>query len=281
LLGRVHGITFLATLLGLTLLLLDGCTAGPKYARPILPAAVPPAYKEAEGWKTAQPGDQALRGKWWEIFGDSELNALEEKVTVSNQDLKAAEARLREARALIQFNRASEFPTISTAPSIGAVRDSAHRPYFPSTSGSAATGDFVLPFDLSYELDFWGRVRRTVAAAREEAQATAADLETARLSLQAELALDYFELRCADAQKQLLDDTVKAYTDALKLTRNRFAGGVAPKSDVAQAQTQLDTTRWACPHSSWSDARTSLLLSAVSPGRMISSASPAPLSSQP
>jgi NodT family efflux transporter outer membrane factor (OMF) lipoprotein len=101
----------------------------------------------------------------------------------------------------------------------------------------------VLPFDLSYELDLWGRVRRSVAAAREEAQATAADYETAKLSLEAELALDYFELRSADAQKRLLDDTVKAYSDNLQLTLNRFKGGVAPKADVAQAQTQLDTTR--------------------------------------
>src|SRR5260370_36486675 len=120
-------------------------------------------------------------------------------------------------------------------------RASAHRPFF----GSAAspTGDFVLPFDLSYELDVWGRVRRTVAAAREEAQASAADLETIRLSLQAELAFDYFELRAADAQRQLLDDTVKAYAGALKLTTNRYEGGAAPRSDVAQAKTQLASTQ--------------------------------------
>ena len=240
-LGRGHGIALFAALLGLTVLLLNGCSAGPKYARPTLPAPAPPAYKEAGGWKMAQPGDQTLRGKWWEIFGDAQLNALEEQVTVANQDLKVAEARLREARALIRFNRASEFPTISTSPSISSVRDSVHRPYF--LSSVSATGDLVLPFDLSYELDFWGRIRRTVLAAREEAQATAADLETAKLSLHAELAMDYFELRSADAQKQLLDDTVKAYAGALKLTVNRFAGGVAPKSDVAQAQTQLDTTQ--------------------------------------
>jgi len=123
------------------------------------------------------------------------------------------------------------------------VKSSDFSPNFPSKVEQSSKGDFVLPFDLSYELDLWGRVRRSVAAAREEAQATAADYETAKLSLEAELALDYFELRSADAQKQLLDDTVKAYTDNLQLTLNRFKGGVAPKADVAQAQTQLDTTR--------------------------------------
>src|ERR1700726_1162360 len=122
---------------------------------------------------------------------------------ISNQDLKVAQARFEEARATIRSNRAAQFPTISTAPGIASIRGSANRPYFTTTS---STGDFVLPFDLSYELDVWGRVRRTVAAAREEAQASAADLETVRLSLQAELAFDYFELRAADAQKQLLDD---------------------------------------------------------------------------
>jgi NodT family efflux transporter outer membrane factor (OMF) lipoprotein len=141
---------------------------------------------------------------------------------------------------LIRLNRASEFPTISTAPSIASQRYSANRPYFPLSP--APTGDFVLPFDLSYEIDLWGRVRRTVNASREEAQASNADLASATLSIQAELAYDYFELRAADAQTQLLQDTVQAYSDALQLTKNRFEGGAAPKSDVAQAQTQVDTT---------------------------------------
>ena len=132
------------------------------------------------------------------------------------------------------------FPPSPPAPASTHVHASGNRPYIHTTSN---TGDFVLPIDFSYEVDLWGRVRRTVAAAREEAQATTADYATASLSLHAELAIDYFELRSADAQKQLLDDTVKAYTDALQLTSNRFQGGVAPKSDVAQAQTQLDTTR--------------------------------------
>jgi len=236
---RQGACTIIATIAITIMLLLTGCTVGPKYARPSVPTAPVDAFKETDGWKTAQPSDQLQRGAWWEVFGDAQLNALEAQLTISNQDLKVAQARFQEARAVIRFNRAQQFPTISTAPGIASIRDSANRPYFTSTS---STGDFVLPFDLSYELDVWGRVRRTVAASREEAQATAADLETVSLGLHAELAFDYFELRSADAQKQLLDDTVKAYEYALQLTTNRFEGGAAPKSDVAQARTQLQTT---------------------------------------
>jgi NodT family efflux transporter outer membrane factor (OMF) lipoprotein len=230
-------------------LLLAGCTVGPKYIKPTVPTTatyreeVPAAFKESEQWQPAHPADQANRGNWWEIFGDPELNKLEEQIASSNENLKVAEARFREARAAIRFNRAAQFPTISTSPSASYVKSSDFSPSFPSKIQQSSKGDFVLPFDLSYELDLWGRVRRSVAAAREEAQATAADYATAKLSLEAELALDYFELRSADAQKQLLDDTVKAYTNNVQLTLNRFKGGVAPRADVAQAQTQLDTTR--------------------------------------
>ncbi len=275
--------------LALTLTLLGGCAVGPKYAKPYVPVAPADTFKELDGWKTAQPSDQINRGKWWEIFGDPQLSALEEQVMVSNQDLKLAEARFRQARALVRFNRSTQFPTISTGPGISAVRESAHRPYLPSTHSSA---DFVLPFDLSYEVDVWGRVRRAVSAAREEAQATAADLQTVNLSLHGELALDYFELRSADAQKQLLDDTVKAYADALQLTINRFEGGAAPKSDVAQARTQLEAARVqqtditvqrglpisqrGCLHSFWNGAPTLPQPSAGSRKPMTKSESPGP-----
>jgi NodT family efflux transporter outer membrane factor (OMF) lipoprotein len=228
-------------------LLLAGCMVGPKYVKPDTPTptafqeAPPESFKETRDWKFANPAAPSLPANWWEIFGDPQLTALEQEAVAGNQDLKIAEARFREARAMIRFNRASEFPTISTNPSLASLRDSQNQPYFPIRT--SATGQFVLPFDVSYEVDFWGRVRRTVNAAREETQATAADLATATLTIQAELAFDYFELRSADAQKQLLVDTVKAYTDALELTDNRFEGGAAPKSDVAQAQTQLDTTQ--------------------------------------
>jgi NodT family efflux transporter outer membrane factor (OMF) lipoprotein len=228
-------------------LLLPGCMVGPQYARPTAPLTS--NFKEADGsnegdgWKVAQPGDTRLRGKWWELYGDTRLNELEEQVDPSNQSLKIAEANFRQARAAIRFSRASEAPTIGTAPSISAVRDSANQPYFPASEANNGTGDFTLPFDLSYEIDLWGRVRRTVTASREQAQASAADLETARLSLHAEVAIDYFEVRSADAQKKLLDDTVNSYSEALDLTKHRFEGGAAPKSDVAQAQTQLDGAR--------------------------------------
>jgi len=241
--------SILALLLVLLIVALEGCTVGPKYVKPAVPTTpaykeeVPGSFKESDQWQPARPGDQISRGNWWEIFSDPKLNKLEEQIAGSNQNLKVAEARFREARAAIRFNRAAQFPAISTSPSASYVKSSDFSPNFPSKIQQSSKGDFVLPFDLSYELDLWGRVRRSVAAAREEAQATAADYETAKLSLEAELALDYFELRSADAQKQLLDDTVKAYTDNLQLTLNRFKGGVAPKADVAQAQTQLDTTR--------------------------------------
>jgi NodT family efflux transporter outer membrane factor (OMF) lipoprotein len=223
----------------LSMMLLAGCTVGPRYTRPTVPTAPIDTFKEEDGWKPAQPSDQLLRGKWWELFGDPQLNVLEGELTVSNQDLKVANARFVEARAMVHFNRAAQFPTISTSPGIESLRDSGNAPYLPATK---TTGDFVLPFDVSYELDVWGRVRRTVSASREEAQATAGDLASVNLILHAELAYDYFELRSADAQKKLLDDTVKTYQDALQLTVNRFDGGAAPKSDVAQAQTQLQTT---------------------------------------
>jgi outer membrane protein TolC len=184
------------------------------------------------------------RGNWWEMFHDPQLNSLEEQVTVGNLSLKAAEARFREARAMVRFNRAAEFPVISVAPSILTLRDSPNSPYFPAISRNiSSTGEFILPFDLSYEVDLWGRIRRNVTAAREEAQATAADLQTLSLSLHAELALDYFELRAADAQIKLLDATVKAYAELTQLTTDLFRGGAAPESDVVQAQTQLDTAR--------------------------------------
>ena len=239
---------YLFASVSVALVLLSGCMVGPKYVRPAAPLT--PGFKEfsdrqeGDGWKQAQPEDTLFRGKWWELYGDTQLNELEEQVDPSNQTLKIAEANFRQARAAIRFSRASEAPTIGTVPSISTVKDSANQPYFPaSEANNKATGDFTLPFDLSYEIDLWGRVRRTVTASREEAQASAADLETARLSLHAEVAIDYFEVRSADAQERLLGDTVNAYSEALDLTKNRFEGGAAPKSDVAQAQTQLDAAR--------------------------------------
>src|ERR1700733_11760696 len=161
--------------------LLSGCMVGPRYVKPTVP--VTPNFVEAgewtegDGWKVAQPDDDLIRGKWWELYGDATLNEIEEQVDSSNQDLKIAEANLRQARAAIRFNRASQAPTIGTSPGISDIRDSANQPYFPSSSVNNGSGDFVLPFDLSYEVDLWGRVRRSVAAAKQQAQARAADLQ--------------------------------------------------------------------------------------------------------
>jgi NodT family efflux transporter outer membrane factor (OMF) lipoprotein len=229
-------------------LLLPSCMVGPNYVRPAAPVTPaykeppPQAYKGDEIWKPVHPSDGAPRTPWWELFGNDELNSLEQQVAGANQELKAAEARFREARALVGLARADEFPTIGVGPGISSLRESPNQPYFP-LANSFATGDLVLPVDLSYEIDLWGRIRRGVAAAGEKAQASAADLESVNLSLHAELAIDYFELRSADAQQRLLDDTVKAYTDSLQLTRDRLEGGASPESDVAQAKTQLDTAR--------------------------------------
>jgi NodT family efflux transporter outer membrane factor (OMF) lipoprotein len=234
----------------LAAMLLSGCRVGPNYSKPPAVGLAPEfkepgptAFKESDGWKSAQPNDQMLRGKWWESFNDPQLNTLEEQVDPANQTLKAADADFRAARAAIGLARANLAPMISVGPGVGAVRDSANEPY----AGSAATqngqgeGSFLLPLDLSYEVDLWGRIRRGVTAAREQAQASDADLETARLSLHAELAIDYFSLRADDAQKKLLDETVAAYREALQLTEDRYNGGAAPLSDVSQARTQLQT----------------------------------------
>jgi NodT family efflux transporter outer membrane factor (OMF) lipoprotein len=235
-------------LLAAALLLFSACTPGPKYARPTVPT--PPAYKELapspagpdSEWKPSQPQDQAIRGKWWEIFNDPQLNSLEERVDVSNQNLKVAEAQFRQARDLIRINRSGLYPTVSAGPYINGEQFSRNAPNAGPKYGQTQ-GDFVLPFDLSYEIDAWGRIHRTIEAATASAQASAADLETARLSIHAELAADYFALRGLDAQKHLLDSTVVAYQKALDLTTNRYNGGLAAKVEVAQAQTQLETTQ--------------------------------------
>jgi NodT family efflux transporter outer membrane factor (OMF) lipoprotein len=191
----------------------------------------------------SQPSDSQLKGNWWKMFGDPQLNALEEKVDGANQTLKMADANYRAARANIGYSRASEAPTIGVAPSISAVRYSANQPYLSSSAVNNGNGNFVLPLELDYEIDLWGRIHRQVTAAREDTQASAADLANTRLSLHAELALDYMELRSSDAQIQLFNDTVKAYTDAVNLTNDRYEGGASPLSDVTEARTQLDSAR--------------------------------------
>jgi NodT family efflux transporter outer membrane factor (OMF) lipoprotein len=240
--------------LSLAAVLVSGCReVGPNYTKPPAVAtapsldqfkeAGPSTFKDSDGWKVAQPSDQALRGKWWEIFGDPQLNVLEEQIDPANQTLAGAEANFRAARANIMFRKADQAPTVSVGPGAGAVRDSANQPYFNKTSANNGVGDFSIPFDLNYEVDLWGRIRRSVRASKEQAQASAADMETARLSLHAELALDYFGMRSSDAQAKLLADTVQAYQQALQLTQDRYDGGASPLSDVTQARTVLQTAQ--------------------------------------
>lgn len=233
-------------MLAASLAWLAGCKVGPDYVRP--QASAPPAFEEAppasaSEWKTAAPADASIGGAWWQVFSDTELDGLEVQVAQANQSLKAAEANFRAARGAVKVSRSYLAPTIGVAPAVNAVRDSINQPYFNPNEANGGEGSFYLPLDLNYEVDLWGRIRRGVTAARAEAQASAADLATARLSLQAELALDYFDLRSTDAQTRLLQDTVKAYQEALKLTQDRYDEGITPLSDVSQARTQMEAAQ--------------------------------------
>src|SRR6202047_1108951 len=217
-----------------------GGTVGPTYRRPT--AEVPSAYKELGNWKEAQPNDQNLGGNWWEMFQDPQLNALELPVNVSTQNLKAAGAQYTQARALLRYNRAAYFPTITAGANASRNRISNNRPPSLTTNGRTYN-DYQIPLELSYEVDVWGRIRRTVESYREQAQASAADLATVNLSMHAQVALFYFQARVLDAEEQLLNSTVTQYEQALELIENRYAGGIASDLEVQQATTQLETTR--------------------------------------
>src|SRR5579862_5726031 len=236
---------------------LAGCNVGPEYHR--TPVGTPAAYKELtpkdypniDGWKKAQPKDDSLRGKWWVIFGDPQLNALEEKVNISNQTIASAAASFMAARAIVKEARSQLFPTVTTGPGITKGRSSSNLGNSAvasavSGSGSSAVAakggtytTYAFPFDATWQPDLFGRVRNTVKAAAYSAQASAADLENVRLSVQAELANDYFQLRGQDALKQLLDATVDAYKKSLELTRALYETGIDSEESVAQAETQL------------------------------------------
>ncbi len=216
----------------LSLLLVSACAVGPNYQRS--PVTTPPAFKEAQGWTPAVPADGVDRGDWWTMFGDDKLNALEAKVEVSNQNLKAAEAAYRQARALVAEDRATLFPSLD-------LTGSAVRSHSASTAKTA--NSYQAALGGSWEIDLWGKIRRTVESAKGSAQASEADLANARLSAQSELAADYVQLRLADADKRLLQATVEAYAKSLQITQNQYKVGVAAKSDVLQAQTQLISTQ--------------------------------------
>ena len=220
-----------------------GCSVGPNYVRP--PAETPSAYKELAGngeWKPAQPSDGSVRGPWWEVFGDPTLNSLEAQVSISNQNVLVAEAQFRQARALVLAARSQFFPTATIGAGYTRSRLSGT---LASSIGppQGASNDFILPLDVSWDIDVWGRIRRNVEGNRANAQASAGDLEASRLLFQSELAQDYYLLRTLDAQRALLDAAIAAYQTSLRLTRNRYAGGVASAADVAQAETQLKTTQ--------------------------------------
>jgi NodT family efflux transporter outer membrane factor (OMF) lipoprotein len=224
-------------ILGAACVALSGCVIGPKYSKPA--AEVPGAYKEQLPTPAVAQG---ISEKWWLVFSDPQLNDLEDQIRVSNQNLKASEAAYRQARALVRIYRADLYPTGTFQPTATRYRYSDNRPPTSPLSG-ISYNDYILPGDVSYEVDAWGRIRHNVQYARESAQATAADLATLNLSLEAELAMDYFELRSADAEEKLLTSTVGDYEKTLQLTETRHTGGLASGLDVQQAETQVEATR--------------------------------------
>lgn len=238
-------------LASVVVMLLAGCAVGPDYHRPPAVTAMPAAYAGATNeWKSATPQAHLPKGSWWEIFDDDELNRLEAQAAEANQQLQAAIASFAQARATADVARSGLFPRIGAAFAAIRQRDSANRPL--SNTGEAAGqsftyDNFVLPFDLSYELDLWGRVRRQVEAARASVQADAADLEAVRLAIAAEVAADYFTLRALDAEMAALTASIETYRRSLELTRNRRAGGLVSDLDVAQAETVLKTAEAQLP----------------------------------
>lgn len=220
-------------------LALGACTLGPDYQRPPLPDAH--AFKQAEGWKSAAPADALQRGDWWQLYGDAELDALVGRLNVSNQNLAVAEAQYRQARALVRSARSQLFPTLSG--NAGVTRSRQTTGSSSSNVSAGVSESYEAGLSASWELDLWGRLRRGLEANRATMQASAADLAAVRLSLQAELVQTYLQLRVMDEQQRLLDQTVAAYARSLRLTENQYRAGIVPKSDVAQAQTQLKSTQ--------------------------------------
>jgi NodT family efflux transporter outer membrane factor (OMF) lipoprotein len=217
-------------------LLLAGCAVGPDYERPAAPSS--PAFREVPaGWKEAEPRDEIRRGRWWEIFEDAELNALVEKVEGGNFSLAAAAARHRAALAAVAISRSGLFPGVDADLSVARSRSPAGA-LGGTTAGRVLTNRSV-SLSASWEIDLWGRVRREVEAAGAQAEASAGEVASARLSLQAELATSYFQLRLLDVQKQLLEDTVAAFRRSLELTQNRYRAGVAARADVVAADAQV------------------------------------------
>ncbi len=227
-----------SSLLLAALLTLGGCAVGPTYQRPA--AAIPAQFKEAQGWQKANPADAFDRGNWWQLFGDPELDRLEQPVDVSNQNIAAAAAAYAQARAAIGEQRAALFPVVTLDGS--ANRSNRSDGSGRSSNANSGNGTYQASIGASWEPDVWGRLRRTAEAAGANAQASAADLASARLAAQGTLAVNYFSLRLADAQGKLLQQTLDGYRRVLQIAQNRYAAGIAPKTDVLQAQTQLAGT---------------------------------------
>jgi NodT family efflux transporter outer membrane factor (OMF) lipoprotein len=230
----------------LTVLLVGGCVVGPNYNRPSAP--VPPAFKEPPpadpdgeeaGWRESHPGDAYSKGRWWELYDDADLNALEEQVSVSNQNVLQAEAQYRQAQAAVSVARAALFPTVTVAPAITVGGPGGGTTAAASPGASGGRTSFDLPFNVAWEPDLWGNIRRGVTASAATAESLAANVGNARLLYQAELAQDYFRLHGNDAQAELLTRTEASYEEYLGLTRARFSAGVASDLDVAQAESQL------------------------------------------
>ncbi|SEE10272.1 efflux transporter outer membrane subunit [Pseudomonas anguilliseptica] len=243
----------LPTLLALSLAL-SACAIGPDYQRPQL--QTPAQFKQIEGWTQAQPGDALARGNWWQLYGDSELNALVERLNISNQNLAASEAQYRQARALVRGARAAFYPSLSG--SAGATRSSQGSGNNSGSTTSSAGGiskSYELGLNAAWELDIWGKLRRSLESSRAGFEASAADLAALKLSLQAELVQNYLQLRVLDDQQRLLDATVAAYARSLKLTENQYNAGIVPKSDVSQALTQLKSPQAQATDLKWQRAQ--------------------------
>ncbi|MGE5384302.1 MAG: efflux transporter outer membrane subunit [Betaproteobacteria bacterium] len=223
--------------LSLALLTLAGCAVGPDYERPAV--AVPTAFKEAGDWKVAEPKDEAPRGKWWEIYGDAQLNALVEQVAISNQNVRAAEAQYRQAVAALDATRAGLWPTLTANVSASRGQGATGTASGTTTGGGPVRETDRVSLGVGWEADVWGRIRRGIESGQASAQAGVADLQGALLSAQATLVQVYIQLRVSDAQRRLLDRNVVAYQRSLEITRNRYEAGVAGRVDVAQAETQL------------------------------------------
>jgi len=219
--------------------LVSGCMVGPDYVRPTAP--VPEAYRETAGWKRAEPRDALARGRWWEMFGDRELDALAARVEVSNQNIRLAEANFRQAQALAEQARAGLFPTVGAGAS--AIRSKSPSLSNQPSFATGAVNNFNANLNAGWELDLWGKVRRGIESGEANWQASAADLESARLSAQAAVAQNYLALRIADVQRRVLEDTVAAYRRSLELTQNRYAAGIAARVDVVQAEVQLKSAQ--------------------------------------